>query len=171
MQHISVLFVIVLIFLAQSVQAYFARSHRWLRTGTSIKALEASTVQKLEEINQRYKRLSNVASEETDQQAAELQDIVEAYNGYKEIKNLIEKTKLLYENEIIEAKKEDHLQTIIELFKNKLESEELLKELLGETFEEEVKLPPIVQELEKMNQDIRELEKKVMNFDSLVYNK
>ena len=109
-----------------------------LRTVSKLYSLDSSALAKLEEVSEKYARLSNVDSPEADAEKASIQELTEKYNTYKEVKNLMSKLRVMWRSEASESRKERQLKSFTDLYKGKLELEEVIKAKLGLPISEEV---------------------------------
>jgi hypothetical protein len=131
------------------------------RAFSSIYSLDDSSIQKLEELNQKYERLSNVVSPETDSEKAQIEELVQKYNLYKEIKVMMSKLRMMWKVEVSETRKERQVKSFKELLKGKMEIEELLKQKLGLPFKKDIGLIPEIQAIEQIDNEINQLEAKL----------
>ena len=109
----------------------------------------------------RYSRLSNVVSDDAAAQKNQIQDTVEKFTTYKDIKKLMGKLQNIWKNEASENRRAKQLKNYVDLFKGRLEIEEILKEKLGLPFSKDA---PKIKELEdvlKWDQELQSLNKKL----------
>ena len=78
-----------------------------------------------------YLRLSNVVSPEAEQEAEQLKEVAEKYGVYIEVKKMMTKLRSLYVNEASDKRKAKQLKSFIDLYKGKVEIEQLLREKAG----------------------------------------
>jgi hypothetical protein len=100
-------------------------------TTTSRYSLDNDTIEKLEEMRSKFDRLSNVVSEDASAEKAKMQDIVEKYGTYREIKNMMGRLRQMWRSEASENRKARQLKSFVELYKGRMQIEDLLKEKLG----------------------------------------
>mmetsp|Transcript_17262 Transcript_17262/g.15572 ORF Transcript_17262/g.15572 Transcript_17262/m.15572 type:complete len:178 (-) Transcript_17262:106-639(-) len=112
-------------------------------------SLPPEAIVKLDEYKGKYDRLINVDSPEADSERAQLEDIVTKYNTYREVKLMMNKLKGMVKSEASDRRKERQFKSFLDLFRGKIELEEVLKEKLGLPF---TKTPKAVEELNKLNQ-------------------
>ena len=60
-----------------------------------------------------------------------MQDIVEKYGTYREIKNMMGRLRQMWRSEASENRKARQLKSFVELYKGRMQIEDLLKEKLG----------------------------------------
>jgi hypothetical protein len=137
------------------------------RTSVAVRALDDAHVQTLEDMKAKYDRLSNVVSEEADAEKAPMQDVVEKYNTLKEINLMMAKLRTMYIVEQSETRKGRQLKSFMQLYKGKMEIEELIKSKLGAESTptpmsaELAEVERINEELAALNQKLSEVEMKV----------
>ena len=133
---------------------------RWvLRNTGALLALEPSEVQKLNDIRYKYKRLSNLATPEAEQEASQLNDIATKFTTYLEVSKLMIKFRSMYKNESSSQRKAKQLRSFVNLYENKLELEQILREKLGLPKIPDGKLKDnSLAELERINKHIAQLE-------------
>ena len=131
------------------------------RSSTRLFSLDASSIEKLEEMRSKFDRLKNVVSEDADKERALLEGTVEKYKTYVEIKIMMGKVRMMWKNEASEARKDRQLKSFVQLYSGKLELEEVLKDKLGLPYSKEVPNLPIVNDIAKLNKDIAALEEKL----------
>ena len=102
-----------------------------MRTSRALFALDESTLKKLDEMKQKYDRLTPVDSPEADAERAQMKEVVEKYVTYKEVKLMMVKLRSMWRTEASERRKAKQLKSFVDLYKGKLEIEEILKEKLG----------------------------------------
>jgi DNA-binding protein H-NS len=73
---------------------------------TSLRALEKSSIDKLQEINDKYNRIINVDSPEANAEAAKLKETADKYAAYMNLNKLMAKMRILYETEPNDVRKE-----------------------------------------------------------------
>jgi predicted S18 family serine protease len=127
------------------------------RSSSALRALDKSTVNKLEDISEKYGRLANVDSAEADAEREKLQAVAEKYATYKEVKTLMGKLRMMYRSEASESRKERQLKSFTELYNGQLELEEVLKEKLGLPFNAEVTHVPELEAVKATSAKVSEL--------------
>jgi len=125
-----------------------------------MKALESDVVSVLEDLRAKYVRLSNVVSPEAEQEAEKLKEVADKYGLYIEVKKMMTKLRSLYVNEASDKRKAKQLKSFIDLYKGKLEIEQLLREKAGFSSQTSV-TPDGLAELEALNKQVEELESKL----------
>ena len=128
---------------------------------TLLQSLDDTTVGTLEEMKNKYNRLVNVVSPEAEEEVAKLKETVDKYTTYLEIKKLLSKLKSMHKNEASERRKEKQLKSFIDLYKGKLQLEEILKEKLGLQFKKEDVQDNLLLEFQKADSEVAELEQKL----------
>ena len=127
------MFIAVLFVAVASVSAFapsrFASSG--VRSVSQLWSLDSSSLARLEEMSEKYERLSNVDSPEADAEKAGIQELAEKYNTYKEVKTLMGKLRVMWRSEASESRKARQLKSFTDLYKGKLELEEIIKSKLG----------------------------------------
>ena len=86
---------------------------------------------------------------------------MEKFTTYKDIKKLMGKLQNIWKNEASENRRAKQLKNYVDLFKGRLEIEEILKEKLGLPFSKDA---PKIKELEdvlKWDQELQSLNKKL----------
>lgn len=109
----------------------------------------------------RYSRLSNVVSDDAEAQKKQMQDTVEKYTTYKDIKKLMGKLQNIWKNEASETRRAKQLKNYVDLFTGRLEIEEVLKEKLGMPFSKDVPKIKEVDEVLKWDEELASLSKKL----------
>ena len=153
-----------LLFSSPRVGAFVSRLPLLTQTRTRLwnnKGLDAASIEKLDEMRNKYNRLQNVVSEDAEKERAELQQTVEKYKTYVDIKIMMGKVRMMWKSEASEARKDRQLKSFLQLYSGKLELEEILKAKLGLPHSKEIPKLPFVEEISKFNKDIAALEKKL----------
>lgn len=75
--------------------------------------------------------MSNVVSPEAEQEAEQLKEVAEKYGVCIEVKKMMTKLRSLYVNEASDKRKAKQLKSFIDLYKGKVEIEQLLREKAG----------------------------------------
>ena len=130
---------------------------------TLLRSLDETNVGTLEEMKSKYERLINVVSPEAEEEAAKLKETVDKYSTYVEIKKLMSKLKSMHKNEASERRKEKQLKSFIDLYKGKLQLEEILKEKLGLQNKkgDVVVQDNLLLEFQKIDSEVADLEQKL----------
>ena len=97
----------------------------------SLSALNSEAIAKLEDIQEKFKRLSNVDSPEANEESAKLKETAEKYATYVEVKKMMTKLRLMYINEVSDRRKAKQLKSFVKLYKGNMEVEDILKSKLG----------------------------------------
>ena len=128
---------------------------------TAVYSLDDDTIQKLEDMKNKYNRLSNVVSPEADAEKASLEEIVTKYKLYKEVKSMLSKLKLMWQKEISERRRDKQVKSFSKLYQGKLEIEELLKQKLGLPSSKASISIPELKKLEQIDSEILFLQTKI----------
>ena len=126
-------------------------------------ALDASTLEKLNEIKAQYERLSSVESPEADAEKEKIAELADKYSTYREIKVMMVKIKTMWKVETSESRRAKQLRSFVQLYQGRLELEELLKEKLGLSFNKSPASMDAYAEVERLNAEIQALEAKLTN--------
>lgn len=127
----------------------------------SLKSLDVDTIQKLDEMRGKFDRLSLVVSPESDSEKSVIGDIVEKYATYREIKAMMTKLRTIWRSEASERRRAKQLKSFTELYKGKLEIEEVIKEKLGLPSRKEIDEIKELGDVQKWDSEIAALEKKL----------
>jgi hypothetical protein len=127
----------------------------------SLKSLDVDTIQKLDEMRGKFDRLSLVVSPESDTEKSLIQDVVEKYATYREIKAMMTKLRSIWRSEASERRRAKQLKSFTELYKGKLEIEEIIKEKLGLPSRKEIDEIKELGDVQKWDTEIAALEKKL----------
>lgn len=130
---------------------------------TVLRSLDETAIGTLEEMKSRYDRLINVVSPEAEAEVLKLKETVEKYATYVEVKKLMNKVKSMYKNEASERRKEKQLKSFIDLYKGRLQIEEILKEKIGLPYSKTEIIPADLVEFRKIDSEISALEEKLQN--------
>jgi hypothetical protein len=133
-------------------------ANRATSTTFQLKALPKEAIDQLNEIRDKYNRLVNIDSPEANEEVKKLDDIVQKYNSYREIKALLTKFKTMLKLEVSENRKEKQLASLISLYKGRVELEEVLKEKLGMPYNKNPPTFPSVLELQKLDSEISKIQ-------------
>lgn len=165
MVFLSKLFTIFLLSLSLTSFALVQQRSRQIRTFTSIYALSPDQRSQLDEMKAKYDKLSNVVSEEADSEKKSLQQIVDKYSTYNEINLMMSKIRSIYLVERSEPRKERQLKSFMQLYKGKLELEEILKASMGAGSSSEVPATLEMAEVEKFDAELEVLEQKLKSVE------
>ena len=127
----------------------------------SLRSLDVDTIQKLDEMRGKFDRLSLVVSPESDTEKSLIQDVVEKYATYREIKAMMTKLRSIWRSEASERRRAKQLKSFTELYKGKLEIEEVIKEKLGLPSRKEIDEIKELGDVQKWDAEIAQLEKKL----------
>ena len=127
----------------------------------SLRSLDTDTIQKLDEMRGKFDRLSLVVSPESDTEKSLIQDVVEKYATYREIKAMMTKLRSIWRSEASERRRAKQLKSFTELYKGKLEIEEVIKEKLGLPSRKEIDEIKELGDVVKWDAEIAALEKKL----------
>lgn len=151
---------IVLICSLVATNAFVFRSSQLssysVKSNSAMNALAPDSVDKLEDMLKRYDMIKNVDSEEANAESAKLKEAAEKYETYKEVKKLMIKIKSMYSGEVSELRKSKQEQSFIDLYKGKLQLEEILQKHLGVPVS--AVMPIGLEEVEKLTAEIATLE-------------
>lgn len=151
---------IVLICSLVATNAFVFRSSQLssysVKSNSAMNALAPDSVDKLEDMLKKYDMIKNVDSEEANAESAKLKESAEKYETYKEVKKLMIKIKSMYSGEVSELRKSKQEQSFIDLYKGKLQLEEILQKHLGVPVS--AVMPIGLEEVEKLTAEIATLE-------------
>ena len=128
---------------------------------TSRNSLDNDTIEKLEELRSKFDRLSNVVSDEASAEKATIQDTVEKYGTYREIKNMMGRLRQMWRSEASENRRTRQLKSFVELYKGRVQIEDLLKEKLGMSVRKSAEAIKELEDIEKWDKEIAALEAKL----------
>jgi len=131
------------------------------KASMSVYSLDSTSIEKLEALSEKYTRLSNVESPESDAEKLKIEEVVKKYNLYKDINSMMSRLRLMWKSEVSERRKEKQLSSFKQLYKGKAELEEILKEKLGLPFSKAAPEISPLKELEKIDKEISELKNKM----------
>jgi len=134
-------------------------------SNTILKSLPGDVISKLDDMLDKYNRLNNVVSEESEKEKTQIQPIAEKYSAYKDVTKLMSRLKKMIKTEASETRKAKQLKNFIALLKGKQEIEEVLKEKMGLPSS---KIPSPLPELEaylKAEAEINVLEKQLQSVE------
>lgn len=152
--------------LLSSVNAFVATNRASLTSASSIvkhlNALSPSAVATLEDMSNKYSILGNTATPEADAERKKMEEVMEKYSTYKEIKKMMGKLRNMWKNEQSERRKAKQLKSFVDLFKGRLEIEEIIKGMLGLPVNKTGSVAiPELDEVSKWDNEIAELQKKL----------
>jgi hypothetical protein len=147
----------VLILLLLSVNAYVRPLSRRISTSSLSLALNADALSKLEDMKARYDRLSNVVSPESEAEMKSIEDVVEKYTTLKEIKIMLGKLRTMWRSEASERRRAKQLKSFLQLYKGRVEIEEIIAEKLSITIDKEEQSIGL-DEVERLDAKIKKLE-------------
>ena len=153
---------LLLLALCCAVDAFMARSAH--RGGKPLNSLPADVISKLDDLVANSKAISggNELSATVDSKTA---DIIEKYNTYKEIKKMMVKLRLMWTNEASERRKAKQLKSFVELYKGRLDIEEIIKEKLGVTTNKANNKIPELEMVSKWDSEISKLQAKLSDVE------
>lgn len=166
MAYISIILLLVAISVASAFHSYSPLTRgspvsNVRLPSTTLHVLSKEALSQLDDIKAKYDRLTNVVSPEATEEMQKLESIVQKIKSYKEVRIMMSKFKIMLKSEVSETRKAKQLNSFISLMKGKIELEEVLKEYLGLPFDKTPKLPESLTELEKIDQQIAELQTKL----------
>jgi len=119
--------------------------------------LDSNAIAKLEDMRAQYDRLSNVVSPEAEAEVKSLEDVVEKYRTLKEIKIMLGKLRTMWRSEASERRRAKQLKSFLQLYKGRVEIEELIAEKLKIKVEKKEALDGL-EEVERLDTEIASLE-------------
>lgn len=154
------LFLLVALVVAlTSVQAFVRPVLTTVRaTSTSRNSLDNDTIQKLEEMRSKFDQL---ASADADMEKSKIQDVVEKYSTYREIKGTMTRLRQMWRTEASETRRAKQLKSFVALYKGRIEVEDLLKEKMGMNVRKSMEEMKELSEIEKWDAEIAALESKL----------
>ena len=153
---------LLLLALCCTVDALIARSaHRGVKP---LYSLPADVISKLDDLVANNKAMSsnNDLAATVDSKTA---DIIEKYNTYKEIKKMMVKLRLMWTNEASERRKAKQLKSFVELYKGRVDIEEIIKEKLGYTVNKANNKIPELEMVSKWDSEIAKLQSKLKDVE------
>ena len=96
-----------------------------------LKLLPDNAIATLDDIKSQYDLLSNLDDPESISKKSKIEELVQKYLTYKEVKLMMVKLKNMWKGEASERRKERQLKSFVELYRGRLELEEIIKEKLG----------------------------------------
>lgn len=133
----------------------------------AIYALDDSTLLKLDEMKAKFDRLSAVESPDAEAEREKLKDTVEKYTTFKEVKLMMTKLRNMWKGEASDRRKARILKNFIDLYKGRLEIEEILKKNLGLPSSKEVLIEGL-DEISKLDAEIEGLQKKLKDVEMVI---
>eukprot|EP01041_Mallomonas_annulata_P010078 gene10078-21003_t len=94
-------------------------------------ALNNDVIQKLDSLKAKYDDLLTQTTPEAEEEKSLIEDTVQKYSTYKEIKLMMGKLRKMWRSEESERRQTRQLNSFISLYKGRIEIEETLKEKLG----------------------------------------
>ncbi len=157
------LFLLVALIVAlTSVQAFVRPMITSVRaTSMSRNSLDNDTIQKLEDMRSKFDRLANVVSADADAEKSKIQDVVEKYSTYREIKGMMTRLRQMWRTEASETRRAKQLKSFVALYKGRIEVEDLLKEKMGMSVRKSMEEMKELSEIEKWDAEIAALETKL----------
>jgi hypothetical protein len=152
------LVILLLVVLCIAVNGFVMQAaHRGVKP---LHSLPADIVSKLDDIVASNKAMSNnnELAATVDSKTA---DIIEKYNTYKEIKKMMIKLRLMWTNEASERRKAKQLKSFVELYKGRLDIEEIIKDKLGYTLNKGNDKIPELELVSKWDSEIAKLQGKL----------
>lgn len=169
MQYLLTISVLVLLGVTNSFLHNYKSANAIKRYSSTLYALDDTIISRLDEMKNKYDRLTNVDSTESDTEAAKLKETVEKYQTYIEIKKLMSKLKTMYKDEASESRKARQLKSFVDLYRGKLQLEEILKEKLGLPYKKTNEIVADgLTELEKIDSEIKSLEEALKNVEMVL---
>lgn len=138
------------------------------RVTTALNALDDATIAKLDDLKGKYDRLSAVVSPEAEAERAGIQEVVEKYATYKEVKLMMVKLRSMWRTEASERRRAKQLKSFMDLYKGRIEIEELIKEKLGLPFTKEVNHVEGLDEVNKLDAEIQALQAKLKKVEMIL---
>jgi hypothetical protein len=120
--------------------------------------LDSASISKLEDMRAQYDRLSNVVSPEAEKELKGMEDIVEKYRTLREIKIMLGKLRTMWRSEASERRRAKQLKSFLQLYKGRVEIEDIIAQKLGVTMVAEEQMEGLA-EVEKLDKEIAKLEK------------
>jgi len=96
--------------------------------------LDDATTSKLEEMRSKYELLSRIESEENTKEKSAMQETIDKYTTYREIKIMMNKLRIMWKSEASERRRARQLKSFVDLYRGRLDLEEVLKEKVGMPF-------------------------------------
>ena len=147
---------VIISFLTSEVAAFTRIPINRISSSTKIKGLDNDAILKLDEMKLSYERVSET-------EKAPMQDVIEKYATYREIRAMMSKLKQMYKSEASETRKAKQLKSFIALYKGRIELEEVLKEKIGFASKKPSMEMNELSAIEKWDAEILALENKLKN--------
>ena len=128
--------------------------HRSRVSMTKTFSLPESVIQRLDELKSQYDAVSSLDDPTANAEKEKLEEIVQKYQTYKEVRWMMIKLKNMYKGEASEQRKSRQLKSFIDLFKGRLELEEIIKEKLGLPYNKTIPEIKELLELAKIDEQI-----------------
>lgn len=157
MMALNLLLVLCAVVSSFAFRSSFFKS-RTSSSSLALRALDSSVIAQLDDMKARYNRLLTVVSDESEAEAKKLKGVVDTYNLYKEMDDMLVRLKVLYTSENTERRREKQTKSIVEAVTSKAELEELLKEKLGLPFSKQPVLPAEVSVIQQTTAKITNLQ-------------
>lgn len=155
----KLLIVCILVLTVNALVHTTSRLNNRINSRITLNALGSDVTEVLNEIKSKYSRISNVVSPESEAEASKLKETVDKYDAYLEVKKMMTKLRSMYVNEASDKRKQKQLKSFIELYKGKVELEEILRIKAG--FPAKPSVVEGLPELEALTNEIQMLEKKL----------
>eukprot|EP00607_Mallomonas_marina_P005968 CAMPEP_0182427496 /NCGR_PEP_ID=MMETSP1167-20130531/17894_1 /TAXON_ID=2988 /ORGANISM="Mallomonas Sp, Strain CCMP3275" /LENGTH=162 /DNA_ID=CAMNT_0024609783 /DNA_START=108 /DNA_END=596 /DNA_ORIENTATION=- len=123
--------------------------------------LDSAAIEKLDSLKMKYDALSSQTSPEAQEEKALIDDIIQKYSTYKEIKLMMNKLRKMWRTEESDRRRSRQLNSFISLYKGRREVEVALKEKLGISEGGAEDALEVLNEVEKMDAEIAALEKQL----------
>jgi len=152
--------VVLLVVVVLHVAMAFVPSRMAMRSSSSSvlsMSLDAGTLNRLEYMREQYDRLSNVVSSEAEAEMNGMENVVEKYRTLKEIKIMLGKLRSMWRSEASERRRAKQLKSFLQLYKGRVEIEEIIAEKLGVSIEKGAPVAGLV-EVEALDSEIASLE-------------
>jgi hypothetical protein len=135
---------------------------------SSLNALDDSALKTLDGMKAKYDRLSAVDSPEADAERSQMQEVVEKYSTYKEVKLMMIKLRSMWRSEASERRRAKQLKSFMDLYKGRVEIEEILKEKIGLPSSKDVTKVEALDEVLKIDAEIEALQQKLKQVEMII---
>jgi hypothetical protein len=159
---VQLLFSFILVLVALTVVQSFVKIAPINVRALSLKGLDIDTIQKLDEMRGKFDRLSLVVSPDSEAEKSLISDVVEKYVTYREINAMLTKLRTIWRSEASERRRGKQLKSFTELYKGKMEIEEVIKEKLGLPSRKEIDEIAELLVVQKWDAEIAALEAKLV---------
>ena len=122
---------------------------------------------KLDEMKAKFDRLSAVESPDAEAEREKLKDTVEKYATFKEVKLMMTKLRNMWKGEASDRRKARILKNFVDLYKGRLEIEEILKKNLGLPSSKETQIEGL-DEISKLDAEIEGLQNKLKSVEMVI---